>query len=62
MIPTLTLMIGAYIGFRMLEVTARPNSNYTTTGAAITVKVLAILAFLVSGFACFNTLMSGTTK
>jgi hypothetical protein len=59
MIPNIALMIGAYIGFRMLEVTAKPNSSYSTKGAAIAVKVLAILAFLVSGFACVSTLMGG---
>jgi hypothetical protein len=59
MIPNIALMIGAYIGFRMLEVTAKPNSVYATTNAAIIVKILAILTFLVSGFACVSTLMGG---
>ncbi len=59
MIPQMALMVGAYIGFRMLEVTAKPNSSYTSTRAAVGVKILAILTFLVSGFACVSTLISG---
>jgi dolichyl-phosphate-mannose--protein O-mannosyl transferase len=60
MIPNIALMIGAYIGFRMLEVIARSNSTYINKGSAIAVKVLAFLTFLVSGVACVSTLWSGT--
>ena len=60
MIPTIGLMIGAYIGFRMLEVIAAPVSRYANAGAAIVVKILAGITFLVSGFACFTLLVSGS--
>jgi len=60
MIPNIALMIGAYIGFRMLEVIARPDSSYINKGSATTVKVLAFLTFLVSGVACVSTLLGGT--
>ena len=61
MIPNMALMIGAYIGFRMLEVLAKPNSSYANVGAAVAVKVLAVLTFLVSGFACVSTLLGGAS-
>lgn len=61
LIPNMALMIGTYIGFRMLETLAKPNSGYGNVGAAIAVKVLAVLAFLVSGFACVSTLLGGAS-
>ena len=60
MIPMLGLMIGAYIGFRMLEVIASADSRYSSRGNAITVKVLAGITFLVNAFGCVSLLMSGS--
>jgi hypothetical protein len=60
-IPSLSLMIGAYIGFRMIEVLLMPDSHYASHGGAVAAKILAVLVFIVSGLACLNILLSGAS-
>ncbi len=61
MIPNIALMIGSYVGFRMIEVLLMPNSHYGGDKRAVAAKILAVLAFLVSSFACLDTLMTGSS-
>jgi hypothetical protein len=61
MIPSLALMIGAYIGFRMIEVVLMTDSRYASRTDSLVVKVLAGVVFVVSGLACLNILLSGAS-
>lgn len=61
MIPSLSLMIGAYIGFRMIEVMLMPESHYASHNGAVAARILAVVAFIVSGVACLNILFSGAS-
>lgn len=59
MIPGIALMLGSYIGFRMLEVLLKPVAPFGGMWQAIVVKCLAGIALVVSSAACFDILMSG---
>jgi hypothetical protein len=52
----LTLMVGAYIGFRMIEVLLMSNSRYDTPKKAQVAKILATLVLVASGIACLSML------
>lgn len=60
MIPDLAVIIECYIAFRMIEILLMPSSRYTNQSCAAVAKVLAIVALAVSGFVCFDILMSAT--
>jgi hypothetical protein len=60
MIPSLAIMISAYIGFRMIEVFLFAPSRYSSPGARICACVLAVIAFVVSGISAFSIFMSGS--
>jgi hypothetical protein len=60
MIPGIAIMLSAYIGFRMIEVFLLAPGRYADRGSRVIACVLAVIAFLVSGIATVDILMSGT--
>ena len=60
MIPTLAVMISAYVGFRMIEVFLFPTSRYRSDGARVAAYVFAGLALIVIVFSAVDILMSGS--
>jgi hypothetical protein len=60
LIPTLSLMIAAYVGFRMIEVFLLADSRYRNDGAKIAACVLAALALIVIGISAISILAAGT--
>jgi hypothetical protein len=60
MIPNLALMVGAYIGFRMIEVLLLSTSRYQNFGSRVVACILACITLLVSGIALLDIMLSGS--
>lgn len=60
MIPTIGLMIGAYIILRCLEILAKPAAEFNSSGARRGVMIFAVLVFLVSVLGVGELLRSGS--
>jgi glucose uptake protein GlcU len=54
MVPTIGVMIGAYIFTRMLELCMNPT-------VSMTVKLFAVITMLIAGFGAAGLFVSGTT-
>ncbi len=59
MIPTIGMMIGAYIALRCLEVSVRAESHFINEFWRIVVIMVAILVFLLTGFLTFDLVLTG---
>ena len=61
MIPAIGTMIAAYIGFRMLEIFAFPDSRYSSKTANVVLAILALLVMLIVGVCWVSLITSGTS-
>src|ERR1035438_1235914 len=59
MIPTIGIMIGAYIGFRCIEVLCRNASNFSSRGARTFTGVMAVLTMAMAAY-CSLSLISAS--
>lgn len=57
MIPTIGVMIGAYIGTRMVDIFCRPKSQQSAGHPLLIIS--AILTLLVTGFCVIDLVLSG---